>query len=234
MKRAGNAVVMVTFALLASLVLPAPSSAALRSPQVSVLGTTLQTDLTGAGQTINVLTQQDATQSWTHTVSGTTEYTIEFQNSPNAALHTFGLYNSTAAVPNLVPLASGSVGVPGFSTAMFQSGGGLLVNYFDSGGAFISQQAFTGVDPSAFSFYLSGPSGTFYTQDARIPGGAAQALTYMGTGVDAGSWWLCWTEASVSGGGSNQSYADEVILLSSVNTTPVSKRRGVPPPRASR
>src|SRR4029078_4425675 len=86
------------------------ASAALRVPQVPVVGGGLQAYLTSVGQTINVNTDQDATQTWSHTVSGTTTYTIEFQSSPNAAIQQFGLYNAAAVIPPLLFLMSGRGG----------------------------------------------------------------------------------------------------------------------------
>jgi hypothetical protein len=222
MKRAATTSLILAFALLASLGLPAESGAALRSPQVAVSGSTLQTYLNSVGQTVNVLTDQDAAQSWLHTVSGTTEFTINFQGSANAALQTFGIYSSSAVVPSLVPLVSCALGVPSYSIVSFQPGNLIVVNRFDNLGSYLGSTTFPGVDPNAFSFYLDTGAGTYYSQDARNPGGAAQALAFAGTGSDAGSWWLCWEESQVSGG-SNPDYADEVILMSSVNPTPVSR-----------
>jgi hypothetical protein len=209
-------------ALLASAALTTRADAALRVPQVPVLGGSLQAYLTGVGQTINVLTDQDATQSWSHTVSGTTTYTIQFQGSPNPAIQQFGLYNASAVIPPLFFLMSGSVGPLGFSTATFKPGNLLVVNRFDALGNFLSTTTFGGVDPANFGFYLSTPNGTFFTQDARNPGGKAQAVTFQGTGSSAGTWWLCWEETSVAAG-SDQDFDDLVVLMESVNPTPVNR-----------
>ena len=85
MKRAATTMFVLLVALVASAALITRADAAPRVPQVPVLGGSLQAYLNGVGQTINVLTDQDATQSWSHTVSGTTTYTIQFQGSPSAA-----------------------------------------------------------------------------------------------------------------------------------------------------
>jgi hypothetical protein len=209
-------------ALVASVALSTRADAALRSPQVPVLGGSLQAYLNGVGQTINVLTDQDATQSWSHTVSGTTTYTIQFQGSPSAAVQQFGLYNASAVIPPLFFLMSGAVGPLGFSTATFKPGNIVVVNRFDALGNFLSTTTFGGVDPTNFGFYLSTPNGTFFTQDARNPGGNAQALTYAGTGASAGTWWLCWEESSRATG-SDSDFDDLVCLMESVNPTPVNK-----------
>jgi len=153
-------------------------------------------------------------------VSGTTTYTIEFQNSPNAAVQQFGMYNASAVIPPLFFLMSGSVGPLGFSTATFKPGNTVVVNRFDALGNFISTTTFGGIDASNLGFYLSVPAGTVYTQDARNPGGLARALVFQGTGADAGTWWLCWDEPMASAPG-DQDFDDLVVLMESVNPTPV-------------
>ena len=66
------------------------------------------------------------------------------------------------------------------------------------------------------------PAGFSYTQDARNIGANPQALTFPGTGINSGSWWLCFEDISL-GGGSDQDYDDCVLFLESVNPTPVNK-----------
>jgi hypothetical protein len=219
MKRSATSLIVSLVALVASATF---ASAALRVPQVPVIGGGLQAYLTSVGQTINVLTDQDATQVWSHTVSGTTTYTIEFQSSPNASIQQFGLYNASAVIPPLFFLMSGSVGALGFSTATFKPGNIVVVNRFDSLGNFLSTTTFGGVDPNNFGFYLSVPAGTVFTQDSRNPGGLARAITFQGTGVDAGTWWLAWDEPQAGGPG-DQDFDDLVVLMESVNPTPVSR-----------
>jgi len=219
MKRAATTLIVSLVALVASATL---ASAALRSPQVPVVGGGLQAYLISVGESINVNTDQDATQTWSHTVSGTTTYTVQFQSSPNAAIQQFGLYNGSAIIPPLFFLLSGSVGPLGFSTATFKPGNILVVNRFDALGNFLSTTTFGGVDPNNFGFYLSVPAGTVFTQDARNPGGLARAITFKGTGGNTGTWWLCWDEP-LAGAPGDQDFDDLVLLMESVNPTPVSK-----------
>lgn len=221
MKRAATTYLLLLATLVASAALPSTASAALRSPQVPVVGGGLQAYLTSVGETINVLTDQDATQTWGHTASNTTTFTIQFQSSPNASIQQFGLYNASAAIPPLFFLMSGSVGPLGFSTATFQPGNLMVVNRFDALGNFLSTTTFGGVDPNNFGFYLTIPAGTVFTQDYRNPGGLARALTFQGTGANAGTWWLCWDEP-LAGAPGDQDYDDLVVLMESVNPTPVS------------
>ena len=233
MKRAATTLIVSLVALVASATF---AHAALRVPQVPVIGGGLQAYLISVGESINVNTDQNSTQSWSHTISGTTTYTIQFQSSPNAAIQQFGLYNASAVIPPLFFLMSGSVGPLGFSTATFKPGNILVVNRFDALGNFLSSTTFGGVDPSNFGFYLSTNAGTVFTQDARNPGGQARAITFQGTGQNAGTWWLCWDElgagapagvkagtAGLATGGGDQDFDDLVLLMESVNPTPVSK-----------
>jgi hypothetical protein len=233
MKRAATNLIVSLVALVASATL---AHAALRVPQVPVVGGGLQAYLISVGESINVNTDQDATQTWSHTISGTTTYTIMFQSSPNANIQQFGLYNASAVIPPLFFLMSGSVGPEGFSTATFQPGNILVVNRFDAIGNFLSTTTFGGVDPNNFGFYLSTNAGTVFTQDGRNPGGAARAIVFRGTGANTGTWWLCWDElllaapaslttSAPSGvvGPGDQDFDDLVVMLESVNPTPVSK-----------
>ncbi len=222
MKRAATTLLVLLVASVASVAITSRADAALRVPQVPVLGGSLQAYLNGVGESINVLTAQDATQTWSHTTSGTTTYTVMIELSPNAAINSFGLYNGGAVIPPLFLLISGPVVPQGFSTATFQPGNILVVNRFDDNGNFLSSTTFGGVDPTNFGFYLSTPNGTFFTQDGRNPGGKAQALAFQGTGANAGTWWLAWEENSVAAG-ADQDFDDCVVLMESVNPTPVSK-----------
>jgi len=219
MKRAATTLILSLVALVASANI---AQSALRVPQVPVVGGGLQAYLTSVGESINVLTDQDATQTWSHTVSGTTTYTIQFQSSPNAAVQQFGLYNASAVIPPLFFLMSGGVGPQGFSTATLKPGNIMIVNRFDAVGNLLSSTTFGGVDQTNFGFYLSVPAGTVFTQDGRNPGGLARAITFRGTGANTGTWWLCWDEPLASAPG-DQDFDDLVLLMESVNPTPVSK-----------
>ena len=221
MKRAATTMFMLLVGLAATAMLTAPAGATLRSPQVPVVGGGLQAYLISVGETINVNTDQDATQTWSHTISGTTTYTVQFQSSPNANIQQFGLYNGSAVIPPLFFLLSGSVGPLGYSTATFKPGNIVVVNRFDANANFISTTTFGGVDPNNFGFYLSTQNGTVFTQDARNPGALARAITFQGTGANAGTWWLCWDEP-LAGAPGDQDFDDLVVLMESVNPTPVS------------
>lgn len=221
MKRAATTMIALLFVLVASAVLSTKADAALRAPQVPILGGTLQAYLNGIGESINVATDQDATQSWAHTSSATTAFTIQVESSINANNNNVSMYNSSAGAPSLFLLLPGSFLPQAFATGTFKPGNLLTVNRFDDLGNLVSSQTYGGVDPTGFSFAIQGPNGTYFTQDARNPGGKAQAVTFQGTGGNAGTWWLCFEESAVATG-SDQDFDDCVILMESVNPTPVS------------
>jgi hypothetical protein len=216
MKRAVTTLFVSMVALVASVGL---ATAALRVPQVPVVGAGLQAYLTSVGQTINVATDQDANQSWTHTASATTSYTVMFQSSPNANVQQFGLYNAGAAIPPLYFILSGSIGPFGYSTATFKPGALMTVNRFDALANFLNTTTYGGVDETNFGFYLTVPAGTVFTQDPRNPGGLARAIVFKGTGSASGNWWLCFDEPGTGGPGDGD-FDDLVILMESVNPTP--------------
>src|SRR5262249_23094609 len=147
--RAATTMSLLLVGLLATAMLTAPADAALRVPQVPVIGGGLQAYLISVGETINVNTDQDATQGWSHTSSGTSTFTVQFQSSPNAAPRHLGLYTASAPTPPLFFLLSGSVGPLGYSTATFKPGNLLVVNRFDALANFLSTTTFGGVDPNA-------------------------------------------------------------------------------------
>jgi hypothetical protein len=87
-----------------------------------------------------------------------------------------------------------------------------VVNVFSESASFLGSHTYLGADKTAFSFYLAGPDGVVYMEDARNPGGAAQFLAYAGTGINTGSWWLAAEKTPVAGGGSDQDYFDAVLF----------------------
>jgi len=212
--------------LTASLLLAASASAALRSPQVPVLGGTLQGYLNSVGESINVLTDQDATQTWSTTVSGNSTFSLMIELTGNAAVNTLGIYNGPDAVPALYQVFPGAATTGWFATAAFRTAPDrVVISLFDQNSGFQGSTTYLAGPPNRnnFGYYLQrGGAGTFYSQDARNPGGKAQALAYKGTGVNSGQWWLCWEDTQVSaGGGSDQDYDDAVLFLESIAPTPV-------------
>jgi hypothetical protein len=212
---------------LALIALAGTASAALRVPQVPVLGGSLQGYLNSVGESINVNTDQQDVQRWTSTVSGNSTFTLQVElTAGNAPANGIGLYNASGPVlPDLYLVFPGAATAGWFAVASFRTGPTrLVVNLFDNTATFQGQVIYLNGPPDRndFGFYLQGPSGLFFTQDSRNPGGNAQALTYAGTGINSGNWWLCWEDTDRSAG-ADDDFEDAVLFLESVNPTPVSK-----------
>lgn len=199
----------------------------LRVPQVPVLGGSLQAYLNSKGEAINVLTDQMNAQVFSQSASGNALLTLMVTLTPGSNVDQVGIYNGNAVIPGLYFVLSAASGPGSFATLSFKPGNLLVVNRFDAGANFISTTTYAGVDANNFGFYLTTPAGTFFSQDARNPGGAAQMLAYQGTGLNIGEWWLCWEDIAVNGPAataaaaaasvSDQDYDDAVLILESVN-----------------
>lgn len=212
----------ITFSLLAlALVSATSASAALRSPQVPVLGGTLQTYLNSVDGGINVAADQDASQRWAVTASTNATFTVMVELSGDAGSNALGVYNAGVGSPTLYQLFPGAAQAGWFAVASFRNTPTrVVVNLFDDSAVLQGTTTYLGADRTNFGFYISGPGGTWYTQDSRNAGDAVQALAYAGTGFNAGQWFLCFEDASVLGS-SDKDYDDAVLFMESVNPTPV-------------
>jgi hypothetical protein len=210
----------------ALIALAGSASAALRVPQVPVLGGSLQGYLNSVGETINVNTDQQDVQRWTSTVSGNSTFTLQVElTAGNAPANGIGIYNAGFAAPPLYQVFPGAATAGWFAVASFRTGPTrLVVNLFDNNANLMGTTTYLAGPPDRddFGFYLQGPGGLFYTQDARNNGGVPQALTYAGTGINSGNWWLCWEDLDRSLG-ADDDFEDAVLFLESVNPTPVAK-----------
>lgn len=215
-------VTMIT-GLLAVAVLAGSASAALRIPQVPVLGGGLQGYINTADGGINVLTDQNSAQRWAATVSNNSTFTVQVELSGNAASNSIGIYNASLAAPPLYQVFPGAATSGWFAVASFRTlPTRVVVNLFDANAALQGTSTYLGADRNDFGYYINGPGGLFYTQDSRNPGSAAQALTFAGTGLNSGSWFLCFEDTGLNAG-SDQDYDDAVLFCESVNPTPVAK-----------
>jgi hypothetical protein len=206
----------VAAALLVSMT--ALASAALRVPQVPVLGGTLQGYLNGVGESINVLTDQQNAQVWQTSASGNATFTLMIELTGSAAGNNIGVYHAGLAAPPLDQIFPGAAAAGWFATCHF-AGGNLVVTLFDNNSIIQGQNFYAGIPANNFGFYLQGPGGTFYSQDARNGGGLAQVLTYLGTGQNFGDWWECFEDAGAAQ--SDRDFDDAVLLIQSVVPTAV-------------
>lgn len=222
MKRAATPFATFAASLLLAAVLATSATAALRVPQVPVIGGSLQGYLNGVGESINVNTDQNAVQTWSTTVSGNSTFSLMIELAGNAASNTIGIHNGAPAVPPLYPVFPGAASAGWFATASFRLAPvRVVINLFDDNAVLQGTNTYLGADRNNFGYYLSGPGGLFYTQDARNAGSVAQALAYAGTGINLGQWWLCWEDLPAAG--SDHDFNDAVLFLESVTPTPTSR-----------
>jgi hypothetical protein len=212
------AAVGVGIAVLVASVSPAAAFGP-RVPQIGFANGPLQAYLNAVDGGINVATDQVDGQVWTASISGNATFTLMIELSGFAAGNAIGVYNSNGPVaPPLFQIFPGAATAGWFATAHF-AGGNLTVTLFDNNSVIQGQNFYAGVNANGFGFYLSGPGGTFYSQDARNPlnGGNAQILTYLGTGQNFGDWWECFEDVTY---GPASTFAKAVLLLQSVVPTP--------------
>ncbi len=216
--------VTILVSAIALVALAGTAFAALRAPQVVVNGGSLQGYLNSVGETINVGTAQVDVQRWASTVSSNSTFTIQVELAGNAGSNTYGIYNASAVAPPLYQVFPGAATNGWFAVASFRTAPvRVIVNLFDATAALQGTVTYLGADKNDFGFYLQQQGAlVLFTQDGRNPGSVAQALTYAGTGLNSGSWWLCWEDLTVSQG-SDYDYDDAVLFLESVNPTPVNK-----------
>jgi len=189
----------------------------LRSPQVPVLGGSLQGYFNSQGESINVLTDQQNAQIFAQSASGNALLTLMVELTGDAATNQIGIYNASLIAPPLYLIFPGVASNGWFAVMSFRTAPvRVVINLFDNSGALQGTTTYLGVDPNNFGFYITSPNGTFYSQDGRNPGLHAQMLAYQGTGLNVGEWWLCFEDASVAAG-SDQDFDDAVCVLESVN-----------------
>lgn len=198
------------------------ASAALRVPQVVFNSASLQGYLNGVGEAINVNTDQQAVQTLQRTASGNSTFSFMLELAGNAPANNIGVYNGSAASPTLFQIFPGAATQGWFAVATFKPSGQLIVNLFDQNANIQGSSVYTGVDGTNFGFYLQGPGGTFYTQDARNAGGKPQMLFFAGTGINLGQYWLAFEDLPFTSG--DVDFNDAVLFLESVTPTATNAR----------
>ncbi|HKW14508.1 MAG TPA: hypothetical protein VJS69_08485 [Candidatus Krumholzibacteria bacterium] len=214
-RRAKGIYVVSAAMLLVAGMCAAASAFSLRVPQVVVQGGSLQGYLNSQGESINVNTDQVDAQVWSTTASGNSVFTLMIEYAGYANSNNVGVYNSDEAAPTLFQIFPGSASPGWHALISFPSSGFLIVTLFDENSNVITQTSYPGVHRNSFGFYLQGPGGLFYSQDGRNAGAKAQMVTYAGTGLNSGDWWLCFED--LAPGVTDDDFEDAVLVLESVN-----------------
>jgi hypothetical protein len=196
---------VIAAVVFATLAYALPAYAALRSPQVPVSGTALQSFFTAHGQSINASAAQQDIQQFSIPIS--TSFQVQLFN----ASATFGAYNASDAVPALYQVVPGAASTGWFAEASFRtSPQRMVVNLFDATSTLVGTNTYLSADNTDLGFYAQDAvGGAFYTQDARNAGGAPGILVYSATGGLAGSTWF----ACETSGGPGGDFADVIALV---------------------
>jgi len=194
-------------------------SAPLRTPQAVVHGTGLRDYFTGVGESIEPSTNQRDVGLLAGGASNNSTLTvqIEFDRNPDGLVA--GIYNGYDANPALMPVFPATATSGWFAVVTFRNAPVRAVaNLYDANAFFQGSTTYLGADRRGIGFYVQGPGGTFYSQDARNPGGAPQVLFFAGTGVNATSVWLAVEDQPVAGGADGD-YDDLVMFLETIFST---------------
>ena len=190
--------------------------AAPRSPQIPVSGTALATFFASQGQTINVATDQLDLQTLSLAV-GTPFEVHTF--GPGASTTDIGTYNANGnkkTAPARYTVFPAALTPGWYVSGSYRSGPSrLVVTLFDANKTFQGSTTYNGANAASFALFDSGPSGTYYLEDARNTGGAAKILAYAGTGSLSGWTWFAGETSPGSGG----DFADVVTLVNLGSTS---------------
>jgi len=182
------------------------AQAGLRSPQIPVTGTALQSFFTAHGQAIDVSKDQLDLQTLSLPAGASIQVDAAVVSDPST--NGFGAYNAGATSPALYQVFPGAAATGWFSVMAFRATPTrMVVNLFDASSALQGTNTYLGADPTNLGFYLQTSGGVFYSQDARNSG--ARLLAFSGTGADGGDTWLAWETGAGPGG----DYADSIWLL---------------------
>jgi len=203
-----------------------PAHAALSVPQIPFSSAPLQSRLNLAGESINVLTDQQDGLVWGTTVSGNSVLTIQFDlaggNTGDAELGIAKLDGTGKFVTGLATVFPPISDNGWFAVASFKAGGLLVVNLFNPSALLVGTMSYTGVNSALFAYYIKSAGNTYFSHEGFNTDGKVHSLTYAGTGQNNGCWWQCWEESPIA----NYSLADfndAIVFMESMNPTPVSK-----------
>ena len=199
--------------------LAAPLAA--RTPQVAVAGHGLQSYMDGVGETLDVTRDQEVSQRWKASVSGNSAFTLLIDIPGMPGPLSAGLYNADGTgTPALFEIFPASALDGWHAVATFRpSAGQLVATVFDDDGALVSTRTHNGVNSGDFGYYLSGPGGMAYTEDARHDGSRPRVLVFAGTNERRGCWWLCFEDGNPADPDPDDDFDDVIVLIEPANAT---------------
>ena len=203
------------------------TGAAPRVPQIPVAGTGLRDLFAAWGEAIDVQNSQLDVERVPITALAPCSrpgapMTVMFDLWGNGNHNSYGLYQADATVPTLLQVFPPEAGDGWFAVASFRvSPYRLVVNLFDQDAIFMGVTTYPGVDQGEVGLYVQTPAGPLFSEDARNPGGEAQALTFEGMGMNAVDWWICWEDQPLQA--SDHDFDDCLLRVDRDCETPVSR-----------
>ena len=231
----GSALATHILSIAATLVvLAAPASAVLRTPQVVLSdgGANLQPQINALNVgSIDVNTEQLDIPNWKRNVSGFGTFTLAFELGGNPERNSIGVYNSVNDLGETPPPSEMFEVFPAvaeqgwYAVAEFRADNSLVVTLFDA--LEVQQGApveYTGVDVDDFSFYIKNESTVGFGQDLLNPDFQARALVYAGTEDREGGWFLCFEDGLlVEDFAEWQDFDEAIVFLEAVHPVPVKR-----------
>lgn len=195
----------------------------LRSPQVpfkSAPSQELLNEYTGfaVDQEINVLTQQRDLPTWSTDVFANSDVTLVVRANNGSAL---GVCNTGEANPTLLEVFPAGTPVGSYAAFHTSSSGGdlLVVSRFDPDANFLGQSFYHGFQPHGFAFYVDGPCGTRFSEDARNTPAGPQGLVFALPHYD--SFYDFWVGfASCPYAAATSTFADVVLQVQLIIVVP--------------
>ena len=190
-----------------------PSRLRLRSPQVTVNSTNLQLLLLSRNEGLTVSRDQvDAELLRGDSLQNSLGLVLQVQLFRTDGASS-GIYDGHAAIPTLMQVFPDSAKVGWFAILVFRMNPTrVTVSLYDESSTPLNTTTYPGGDRDGIGLYLSGPGGTFYSQDSRNPGTSPQVLCFLGTGGYGSGWWVA-AEGQSLDGGSDADYDDVVWFL---------------------
>ena len=180
----------------------ASANAALRQPQVVVHGSDLRSLFDSLQESIDVQADQQDAELLRESPFSLPTVTLAIQvELVQTSGVVSGIYAGHESAPSLIRLFSDSAVAGWFAVVSFRDNPTrVVVNLFDSNSQFLGTRTTLGGDRLGIGMYVSGPNGTFYSQDERNPGGRPQVLYFAGTGIHSGFFWLTAEDQSLTAG----------------------------------
>jgi len=205
---------LVVLCVLAML-LTRDAGAQLRVPQVPISGGGLQSYFQNVGESIDVQTSQAAIQWLPPGGSNNSVFTFQADFSAGSGGSSIGLYDAAAAAPALFEIFPPYASAGWFAIVQFRtSPTRVTINLFDTLAVLNRITTLFGGNKNATGFYLDGPGGRFFSQDARNPAVAPQVLWFAGTGINMCAWWIAFEDTSLSAG-ADADFDDAILYVES-------------------